>query len=60
MDSDDYLDNNYLFELYNKANKYNLDILYFEEEQFYDNINLTNQNISKKHFFTSIFNTNIF
>jgi len=43
MDSDDYLDNNYLFELYNKANKYNLDILYFEEEQFNDNTNLTNQ-----------------
>ena len=43
MDSDDYLDNNCLFELYYKANKYNLDILYFEEEQFNDNTNLTNQ-----------------
>ena len=42
-DSDDYLDNNCLFDLYYKANKYNLDILYFEEEKFNDKINLTNQ-----------------
>ena len=43
MDSDAHLDNNCLFKLYYKANKYNLDILYFEEEKFYDNTNLSNQ-----------------
>ena len=59
MDSDDYLDNNCLFELYYKANKYNLDILYFEEEQFYDNINLTNQkndnSLKKENFIGKIY-----
>lgn len=43
MDSDDYLDNNCLFDLYYQANKYNLDILYFEEEKFYDNTIFSNQ-----------------
>ena len=42
IDSDDYLENNSLFELYYKANKYNLDILFFEEEQFYDDQKLNN------------------
>lgn len=42
IDSDDNLDNNCLYELYYNAIKYNLDILYFEKEEFNDNTNLTN------------------
>ena len=47
VDSDDYLDNNCLFELYYKAKKYNLDILFFEEEQFNDD-NMKKLNNQKK------------
>ena len=50
MDSDDYLDKNSLLELYYTAKQNNLDILYFEAEQFNNSKNLNNQNIesSKK------------
>ena len=43
INSDDYLDNNCLYELYYKAKKYNLDILYFEEEQINDKTTLNNE-----------------
>ena len=59
MDSDDYLDNNCLFELYSKANKHNLDILYFEKEEFNDDINLSNQkndnSLKKENFIGKIY-----
>ena len=42
IDSDDNLENNCLYEQYYKVIKYNLDILYFEKEEFNDNTNLTN------------------
>ena len=50
MDSDDYLDKSSLLELYSLSKKNNLDILYFEYEQFNDIKNINNQNIesSKK------------
>jgi glycosyltransferase involved in cell wall biosynthesis len=47
LDSDDYLDNNCLYELYYKVNKYNLDILFFEKEDLNDNTNLTKQKNEK-------------
>ena len=42
LDSDDYLEKNALFELYNYAKKFNLDIIYFQTSSFRNNEVITN------------------
>ena len=53
LDSDDFLEINALFELYNYAKKFNLDIIYFQTSQFKNNDNITiNKNNEKITDFT--------
>jgi glycosyltransferase involved in cell wall biosynthesis len=42
IDSDDYLDQNALLELYNQGKKDDLDIIYFDADSFFSDINSTN------------------